>query len=132
MAKNSQDVTEAELAVLQALWEQGAATVRVLTDRLYPAGDNSGFATVQKLLERLESKRFVRRVKDSSPRQFEPAVSKDQLIGRRLKALAETLCEGSLTPLLTSLLSAGSIDESQRRELRDLIDQLDSRQPKRR
>ena len=31
-------VTDAELAVLQALWERGPATVRQLTDAVYPGG----------------------------------------------------------------------------------------------
>ena len=44
-----------ELDVLRALWEDGPATIRALTDRLYPRGGASEYATVQKLLERLES-----------------------------------------------------------------------------
>ena len=55
MAQHFQDVTDAELAVLQALWELRAATIRQLTDQLYPRGNVSHYATVQKLLERLES-----------------------------------------------------------------------------
>ena len=49
------DVTDAELAVLQTLWEQGEATIRQLTDVLYPEGKAAHYGTVQKLLERLEA-----------------------------------------------------------------------------
>ena len=38
MARKPQDVTDAELGVLSALWDGGPATIRKLTDRLYPAG----------------------------------------------------------------------------------------------
>ena len=38
MARTPQDVTERELAVLQALWDAGPATIRRLTDVLYPGG----------------------------------------------------------------------------------------------
>ena len=34
MARTPQDVTEAELGVLQALWDGGPATIRKLTDAL--------------------------------------------------------------------------------------------------
>ena len=55
MARTPQDVTDAELAVLQVLWELETATVREITDRLYLEGTT---ATVQKLLERLELRGF--------------------------------------------------------------------------
>lgn len=125
MARPSSDVTDAELAVLQVLWELPGATIRQLTDRLYPRGGSSHFATVQKLLERLEGKRFVRREREASPQQFEAAVSRDQLLGQRLKTLAKTLCGGSITPLLTTLVQNESLEAGDRKALRDLIEQLD-------
>ena len=89
------DVTDAELAVLQALWEQGEATIRRLTDALYPEGKAAHYATVQKLLERLEAKGCVRRDRAPWPHRFTAAVDRDTLIGWRLRATAEKLCGGS-------------------------------------
>src|SRR5690348_5906653 len=104
MAKPAQDVTDAELAELQALWDRGAATIRQLTEGIYPRGGASAYATVQKLLERLESKRCVRRQRGQSVHVFRAAIDREELIGRRLQAMAEKLCGGSLTPLLTHLV----------------------------
>ena len=59
MARRPQDVTDAELDVLRVIWEQGSATIRAIADRLYPGGEASEYATVQKLLERLEDKGHV-------------------------------------------------------------------------
>ena len=84
MARTPQDVTDAELGVLQALWDGGPATVRRLTDALYPRGGVSHYATVQKLLERLEAKGCVQRDRSTWPHSFAPAVSRDELIGLRL------------------------------------------------
>ena len=56
MARTPQDITDAELAVLQVLWHAGATTIRQLTDTLYPQGGSAHYAAVQKLLERLEKK----------------------------------------------------------------------------
>jgi len=125
MARPRQDITDAELAVLQSLWSQSPATIRQLTDQLYPRGSNSHFATVQKLLERLETKGFVRRQRDASSLQFHPIVSLDEFVGRRLKMLAEKLCDGSLTPLLMHLVSSRSLAKDERQKLRALVDQLD-------
>jgi predicted transcriptional regulator len=125
MARRSQDVTEAELALLQALWDDGAATIRQLTSRVYGHEGTSVYATVQKLLDRLEAKGFVRRDRGGSVHVFEAAIGRDELIGRRLRAVAETLCGGSLTPILTHLVRGGRLTDQERRELRALIEQLD-------
>jgi BlaI family penicillinase repressor len=125
MARTPQDVTETELAILQLLWEQGPATIRQLTDALYPGGGTSHYATVQKLLERLESKDCVRRQRSGTAHTFVAAVDRDELIGRRLQAMAEQLCGGSLTPLLTHLVRARKLSARDRQKLRTLIDELD-------
>ena len=61
MRKLKTDVTYAELAVLKTLWELGPATIRQVCDRLYPGGETAQYATVQKLLDRLEAKSCVRK-----------------------------------------------------------------------
>jgi BlaI family transcriptional regulator, penicillinase repressor len=121
------DVTDAELAVLQVLWERGSATIRQLTDALYAGGSTSQYATVQKLLERLEAKGCIRRDRQPWPHLFEATVDRDDLIGRRLRAVAEKLCGGSLTPLVTHLISVERLSPQERQELRAL---LEGRSPK--
>ena len=116
------DVTDAELAVLQVLWERGSATIRQLADALYPGGTTAQYATVQKLLERLESKGFARRDRKPWPHVFAATVGRDDLIGRRLRAVAEQLCGGSLTPLLTHLIAVERLGPTERAELRALLD----------
>jgi predicted transcriptional regulator len=124
MARTPQDVTDTELAILQILWERGATTIRQLTDLLYPDGGTAHYATVQKLLDRLERKGFILRDRRPAAHTFAAAVNRDELIGRRLQAMAEELCGGSLTPLLTHLVRARRLTARERQELHDLIDQL--------
>jgi BlaI family transcriptional regulator, penicillinase repressor len=125
MPRTPQDVTEAELAVLQVLWKEGPATIRVITDQLYPDGRNSHYATVQKLLERLEDKEFVRRDRTASIHVFSAAVNRDELIGRKLQNVAAQLCGGSLAPLLTNLVQNSKLSARDRKHLRSLIEELD-------
>ena len=122
MDPSGHDVTDAELAVLQALWERGSATIRQLTDALYPGGSVAQYATVQKLLERLEAKGCTRRDRGPWPHVFTATVDRDDLIGRRLRAVAEKLCGGSLTPLLTHLIAVERLGPTERAELRALLD----------
>ena len=124
MGRPAQDITESELAVLRILWDQGMATIRQLTDVLYPGGGAAQYATVQKLLDRMEVKEYVRRDRSLFVHRFVPVLDRDQLIGRRLRSLAETLCDGSLTPLLTHLARAGDLSEEDRQALRRLSKNL--------
>jgi predicted transcriptional regulator len=128
MAMNLPDVTETELAVLEQLWAAGddePATIRSISDRLYPGGGAAHYATVQKLLERLEAKKFVRRDDSAMAHRFTPAVGREELIGRRLRAVADKLCGGSMTPLITSLVESRALTKRELSELRELIERLD-------
>ncbi len=125
MARTPQDVTDAELAILQVIWEQQSATVRELTERLYPEGTPAQHATVQKLLERLEAKDFVSRNRQTWPHQFTAAVAREALIVRQLQTTADKLCQGELHPLLTSLVKTNGMTAKERKSLRSLLDELD-------
>jgi predicted transcriptional regulator len=124
MPRTPQDVTDTELAILQVLWERGTANRRQITDALYPTGGPAHYTTVQKLLERLEAKGYVTPDRSASVLTFAPTVSRDELISRRLLAVADQLCEGSLTPLLINLVRAKPLGARQLQELRDLLDEL--------
>jgi predicted transcriptional regulator len=119
------DVPDAELAVLQRLWDEGPATIRQLRDALYPGGGDAEYGTVQKLLERLERKGFVRRQRSEPAHVFAASVAREELIDKRLEDIAEKLCDGSLTPILTHLVRNRRLSARDRKELRDLIDELD-------
>jgi BlaI family transcriptional regulator, penicillinase repressor len=119
------DVTETELAILQVLWDQKTASRRQITDVLYPDGGPAQYATVQKLLERLEAKRLVRHLRGrDGVLQFTATVAREEFISRRLLDMAERLCGGSLTPLLMNLIRAKPLDAQELSELRKLIKEL--------
>jgi BlaI family transcriptional regulator, penicillinase repressor len=130
--KPIQDVTDAELSVLQVLWDEGPCSLRHVAETLYPKKPLvAAQATVLKLIERLEGKRCVKRERGEGPQQFLPAVNRDDLIGRRLRAVADKLCEGSFSPLLTNLVKAGALTSKERSELHNLLTELTSHSPRR-
>jgi predicted transcriptional regulator len=113
--------------VLEALWQSGPATIRELTAQLYPRGSTSDYATVQKLLERLEDKGCVSRDRAAFAHRFAATVAREDLIGRQLESVAQKLCEGSLTPLLLHLVQATPLSPEQRAELRRMLDEAEAR-----
>jgi BlaI family penicillinase repressor len=132
MTNIPKDVTEAELAVLQAMWQQGRpTTVRRLIELLYPDRRSETasalkveYASVLKLLERLQAKGYVRRDRDQPVQVFEARVDREGLLGRWLDTVAQTLYGGSLTPLLANLISSQRLSREDRASLRTLLDEL--------
>lgn len=127
MRASMENVTDAELTVMKALWERGTSTIRELTSALYPGGGAAHYATVQKLLERLEAKACVRRRVRGRVNVYTASRARQDLIAHRLKETADKLCEGSLTPLLTHLVGTVRLSPEQVSELRKLVDRMERR-----
>jgi BlaI family transcriptional regulator, penicillinase repressor len=125
MAKKGVHVTPYELAVLDVLWQRGAATIREITAAVYQETSSATYATVQKLLERLENKGYVRRDRNAFAHMFRPRIARTRLIGQGLEDLAQKLCGGSLTPLLMHLVQTTSLSPHDRAMLHKLIDETE-------
>ncbi len=115
-------LTDAEFAVIEPLWGAGPQTIRQLTAALYPQQSLSDYATVQKLLERLEAKRCVRRDRARQAHVFHAAVKREDLIDDELQKIADRLCEGSLVPVLNQLVRRTRLSKKDRERLRRLLE----------
>lgn len=114
-------VTDAELAILKALWDSAPLSAREIVDRLYPSGTPSDVATVQKLLSRLEAKQLVSRERTAPAHLFCATLSAEAFAGEQLEAMAEKLSDGSLTPFVMHLVNARGLTRRERQELRKLL-----------
>lgn len=130
MGANPSAITEAELAVLECLWELGRCVKRDVVNRLYPAGSTSDFATVQKLLDRLERKGFVSRDRTSVTHAYTPTLDRDEYAAREVQAIAERITKGSLVPIVMNLVEGRFLSKKDRDRLRAVLDESD--EPKRR
>jgi predicted transcriptional regulator len=118
-------VSDAELGVLKALWERGPATVRDLRAHLGTQGRQWAYTTVQTLLQRLEAKGCVSCERGGGgPHVFAAAVSREQLVGRHLRDLADRLCDGTTSPLLLALVEGGRLSAGEIARLRRLLDEV--------
>ena len=125
MGRNGHEITDTELAVLRQLWRREEATIRELTDALYPDGGHAHYSTVQSLLDRLQTKHFVDREKDGRVNRYRASVTRAELAGRRLRATADALFDGAMAPLLTHLVDNADLQPEEITTLRELVEQLD-------
>jgi predicted transcriptional regulator len=130
MTLKPKNITETELALLRLLWKGGPSSIRELTDQLYPQGSHSEYATVQSLLDRLETKDCVRREKHGRLNVFTATVNRGELVSRRLRETADALCDGSLAPLLSHLVQVSDPTPEEADALQRLVDRLAAESPK--
>ncbi len=121
---NIEQVTDGELSILEVIWEQEAPTSRDIAAANYKQVNDSKMASVQKLLERLEAKGCVGRDRRERAHRFHALVSREDFLHDRLRALANRLYDGSIAPLVTTLLRSKGLSKKNRNQLRELIDEL--------
>lgn len=120
-----------ELEVLKTLWDHGPATVRDVLNVLQGMGRDYAYTTVLTMLQRLEGKGLVTSDKSKSAHVFTAAVSREQLLSRRLRDLADQFCDGTASPLLHALVEGGQFSAEDLEHFRRLLDRLDpSRKPR--
>jgi BlaI family transcriptional regulator, penicillinase repressor len=117
-------ITDGELSILQILWQRGEAATREIAEAVYGEVTDPKMASVQKLLERLESKGCVERDRSSRAHRFRPRVSHEHFLRSRLQALADRLCDGAVVPLMATLVHSQGLSRGEREQLRKLVDDL--------
>ena len=122
MPRKPQKATDAELAVLKALWQRGPLTAKAITAELYPNGTESEFASVHSFLQRLEQKGLVNRDRSSYVHLFSATVSQADITAQELESLAARLGESSIAPLIMCLVEQKRLSEKEASEIRKLLD----------
>jgi len=115
-------LANAELAVMDVLWQEGRLTARQLQERLYPDATKAQHGTVQKLLQRLEDKRFVERDRELPVHFFSAAISREAYMASQLESLADKLTDGSLLPLITQLVEEKKLSRAEISRLRQILE----------
>ena len=116
-------LANAELAIMELLWDEGRLTARQIRERLYPGTTKTQHGTVQRLLQRLEDKGFVERDRDLPVFFFSATVGRDDYASSQLASLTQRLTGGSLAPLVTHLVERNRLSKSEIERLRQILDE---------
>jgi predicted transcriptional regulator len=100
--------------------------VRALNDALQARGFCWAYTTVQTMLQRLQTKGFVRCEKGRPANTYVAAVSRQAVLSTRLWDLADQFCGGTASPLLLALVEGGGLSEADVHRLRQLLDDLET------
>ena len=117
--------TEAELGILNVLWERGPATVREVHEILY-GDEGAGYTTALKLLQVMHAKGLVERDDSQRAHVYRPVTSKQSTQSRFLSDLVQRVFDGSASNLVLQAL--GDNPRTSRKELaeiRNLLNKLE-------
>jgi predicted transcriptional regulator len=121
-------LSEAEGEALRVLWDHGPGTVREVLEVITTRGRSWAYSTVATLLRRLESKGYSTSELVSGSLVYRAALSRDDLIERRLKDATAELCDGSAAPLVLALVQGNRFTSEELDRIRALIDQARQRE----
>ena len=125
MAK--QDVprpTDAELEILNVLWQRGPATVREVHDEL-SARKASVYTTVLKLLQIMTEKGLVERDESQRAHLYRARLARDETQRQLLNHLLARAFDGSATKLVMQALSAKEASAEEVTEIRAMLDDFE-------
>jgi BlaI family transcriptional regulator, penicillinase repressor len=126
MASHLPELGDAELEVLKALWDAGPGTVRQVLQHLHDRGRRVAYTTVLTVLSRLEQKGYVASDKSGLAYIYKPRVSRQKVVGSRLKAVVEQLYDGAAAPLVLHLMESQRFTPEEIEQLQRLIKKLDT------
>jgi predicted transcriptional regulator len=120
-------LTKLELQIMEALWKNGASSVREIHES-FPEKDRPAYTTIQTTIYRMEGKKAVRCVKRiGNANIFEAAVSRDAAQNRLIDDLLG-LFGGR--PVMARLVQSGQLTIEDIKEAEQLLKSLSRKDKK--
>lgn len=120
-ATNEPTLPDSELEVLRVLWSLGQATARQVLEALREAGSRWTYATVNTLLQRLETKGLARSDKSRMRYVYRPTISRGEVSERRVNSIVEKLYDGRGGMLVLHLLKTQKLSADEMAQIRDYL-----------
>jgi predicted transcriptional regulator len=118
--RKSPTLTEAELRLMEVLWEKGPSTVHQLLEALdgKPALAYNSVLTTIRILER---KGYVQHLKDGRAHVYQAVIGRQEATRSEVRNLVGRFFKNSHELLLLNLLEDGNLDAQELQRLRDLL-----------
>ncbi len=117
----SPTLTEAELRIMNVLWERGASTVQQVLDAL-PNKPALAYNSVLTTIRILEKKGYVRHEKEGRAFVYLPTVGQHEATRFEIRHLVSRFFRNSHELLVMNILEDNSLDEAEIQRLRKLLE----------
>ena len=121
--KPSERISDAELAVMEVLWEQSPLTATQVSGRVASRRDWS-LATVKTLLSRLVTKNAIGHHLDGRRFLYSPAIEREPYVADESLRFVGRLFGGKLSPLFAQLAEGEKLDDDDIAAIEALLKEL--------
>jgi BlaI family transcriptional regulator, penicillinase repressor len=118
----SATLTEAELRLMDVLWEQGPSSVQQVLHAL-PKKSQLAYNSVLTTIRILERKGYVRHIKDGRAHIYRPLVEREEASRSEIRHLAHRFFNNSHEMLVLNILEERGVDAEELKRLRQLLEQ---------
>ena len=118
----SATLTEAELRLMDVLWEQGPSSVQAVLDGL-PKKSQLAYNSVLTTIRILEKKGYLRHIKDGRAHIYRPLVEREEASRSEIRHLAHRFFKNSHEMLVLNILEERGVDAEELNRLRQLLEQ---------
>jgi BlaI family penicillinase repressor len=122
------ELTRAEWALMQCLWQRGRASATEL-QKLLESQQGWAYSTVKTMLDRMVDKGAVSAQRDGNVYEYSPRLRRQSAIGRVVDDMFDRVLEGSLSPLVSRLIESRKLSAADVAELRAMLDRYDDEDP---
>jgi BlaI family transcriptional regulator, penicillinase repressor len=119
--RRSTTLTEAELRLMDVLWEKGSATVQEVLAAL-PKSPALAYNSVLTTIRILEKKGYVKHVKDGRAHVYTPIVERKEATRFAIRNLVSRFFGNSHELLVLNILEDQDVDAEELKRLRELLD----------
>lgn len=129
MSKKLIKPTDAELEILQVLWQRGPSSVRDVHDILSGSRE-TGYTTTLKLMQIMLDKGLVKRNAEARSHIYEAGVQEADVQSQLLRRFVDSTFRGSASQLVMQALGNHKASKKELEEIKALIEQIEkSRKP---
>jgi BlaI family transcriptional regulator, penicillinase repressor len=118
----SATLTEAELRLMDVLWEQGPSTVQQVLEAL-PDESPLAYNSVLTTIRILEKKGYVRHIKDGRAYIYRALIEREEASRSEIRHLAHRFFQNSREMLVLNILEDRGVDAEELNRLRQLFEE---------
>jgi len=119
--RKSPTLTEAELRLMEVLWQKGSSTVQHVLDAL-PEKPALAYNSVLTTIRILEKKGYVKHVKDGRAHVYMPLIDRKEVTRFEVRHLMNRFFKDSHELLVLNILEDSNIDAEELKRLRELLE----------
>jgi BlaI family transcriptional regulator, penicillinase repressor len=122
--KSSETLTEAELKIMQVIWQKGPGTVQQILDALIDP-PILAYNTVLTTIRILERKGYVQHSKDGRAHVYRTMVERDEASRSEIRHLVGRFFRNSHEDLVLNILEERGIAPEELKRLKEMLEQSD-------